>query len=121
VTGAGRQFDTLTRFDDPWHLVRLSGELDTASHDAAVTACAADGHRDVVVDLSALTFLDCAGYRALDTTARILAARGGSLVLLNPTGAPRRLLALIEDREFGLCGSLRDGLPSSPAPAGVSE
>ena len=54
-----------TRLEDSLHVVELSGELDLASRAAALHACALPEHLHVRVDLSGLTFLDCAGYRAL--------------------------------------------------------
>lgn len=79
------------------HLVALAGELDLDSGPAAIEACAAVGHRDVRVDLSGLTFMDCAGYDALAASASILEGRGGSVELVDPVGVPRRLLALLAE------------------------
>lgn len=83
--------------DAPLHVVALTGELDLGTRSVALEACTAPDHVHVLVDLSALSFLDCAGLRALDGAAAILAARGGSLVVTNAVGEPRRLLSLIGD------------------------
>lgn len=83
------------RFEPPRHVVVLAGELDACSRDAVADRCAAPEHLDVVVDLSALEFMDCGGYRALVTAAAILSRRGGSMVLRDPVGEPLRLLRLI--------------------------
>lgn len=76
-------------------VVALTGEMDLASRDIAYNACVRDTHRDVVVDLTEVSFLDCAGYGALMSARRILEQRGGSLVLRNQTDQPARLLSLI--------------------------
>lgn len=94
--------------DDPLHVVELWGELDQVSRAAAISACSSAEHLDVMVDLSGLLFLDCAGYGALVAAAAELELRGGSLALMNAVGEPRRLLALIEELEHGLCAPLRD-------------
>src|SRR5829696_8690158 len=51
--------DFETRVDDD-HVIWLSGELDVAAvdHFSTTVAAALDGQRELVVDLSALTFLD---------------------------------------------------------------
>ena len=67
-------------------VVALHGELDIAdaADVAAALAAAAAGRTGIVVDLAALTFIDCSGVRSL---ARARARHGGGAVLL---AAPRR-------------------------------
>jgi anti-anti-sigma factor len=104
--------------DEPVHIVELWGELDLVSREAAITACSSAEHVDVLVDLSGLVFLDCAGYGALVAAADELKLRGGSLALTNAVGEPRRLLALIDDLEHGLCAPLGDIPVASPVRTG---
>jgi anti-anti-sigma factor len=104
---AGPHFTARAQADGPNHVVALSGELDLSARVAAIAACASADHVDVHVDLSGLTFMDCAGYGALAVAASILDGRGGSMVLLNPVGATRRLLARIEEQESRLCAPVR--------------
>ena len=53
-----------------------------------------DSDRDVVVDLSELTFIDAAGLRALARTADRLRQEGRRLHLVRPGRHLRRLLRL---------------------------
>jgi anti-anti-sigma factor len=108
---AANVFDIGKRFDGPFHIVELSGELDLAARAAAIEACASPGHLHVLVDLSGLTFMDCAGYGALVAATSILDHRGGSLTMMNPVGEPRRLLTLLEAPGLGLCAPVRYGDP----------
>jgi anti-anti-sigma factor len=98
---SGRGFSARARFDDPLTVVVMSGELDLATCGAAVRACVSMGHRNVVVDMAALTFMDCAGYRELVIARLVLERRGGSLTLLAPAGEPLRLLTLLEQGSPG--------------------
>lgn len=67
-------------------VVALHGELDIAdaADVATALAAAAAGRTGIVVDLAALTFIDCSGVRAL---ARARVRHGGVAMLL---AAPRR-------------------------------
>jgi anti-anti-sigma factor len=110
----GGGFTARAHFDAPLHVVEMSGELDEAGRVEAIRTCTLPDHLDVLVDLSGLTFMGCAGYDALVTSTSILEHRGGSLVMVNPVGAPRRLLELIEALDRGLCAPLRYGPRSVP-------
>ena len=71
-------------------VVALHGELDIAdaADVTAALAAAAAGRTGIVVDLAALTFIDCSGVRSLARArARARARHGGGAVLL---AAPRR-------------------------------
>lgn len=76
-------------------VVKAEGEIDLTTADALrlrVLAALAT-HRRVAVDLSAVTFMDCAGLRAL-VAARLHADRSGRRVTLyRPSRPVRRLLA----------------------------
>ncbi|WP_033216380.1 STAS domain-containing protein [Kitasatospora phosalacinea] len=77
-------------------LVRAGGEidLDTAPGVGRELARALAAHPEVVLDLSAVTFMDCAGLRVL-LGARALADRNGARLALRGVGPPvARLLEL---------------------------
>src|SRR5687767_4268332 len=70
-------------------------EVDCANCDeleAQIRRVADSADRRVVVDLSAVTFLDSSGMRVLVVVDRELRARGGELVLANLTRAVRSAL-----------------------------
>ncbi|PVU82663.1 hypothetical protein DDP54_06180 [Cellulomonas sp. WB94] len=78
--------------DDGWHgvsVVRVVGELDLASASwvrARIARAAHDPAREVVVDLSGVSFVDCAGLGALlgaqASLGRRLSLRGPSVAVL---------------------------------------
>jgi anti-sigma B factor antagonist len=77
-------------------LMALSGELDVtgaAAAEAAITALAARGQW-LIVDLSALDFMDCSSLSALLRVQRLVRQAGGDLVLAAPPWLVLRLLAL---------------------------
>jgi anti-anti-sigma factor len=76
------------------HIIVL-GDLDLASRSLVEQACLEIDANAIVVDLSGLEFLDCCGYRALETARLILELRGGSLVWHGQIGQPARLLRLL--------------------------
>jgi anti-sigma B factor antagonist len=76
-------------------VVAFAGELDLFNRRLAYDACVAGTNRDVVVDLSAVSFMDCAGYGALIAARSVLLGRSGSLTFRNARDEPARLLLLI--------------------------
>ena len=102
--------------------MELRGELDAVSRAAAIAACSSAEELDVLVDLSGVVFMDCAGYGALVAAKSDLERRGGTMALINPLGAPRRLLALLDQLEHGLCAPVGDEslslsqMPIDPGP-----
>jgi len=77
-------------------LVALRGELDIAERPAvaAVLREALDaGARDLLVDLSELTYLDCAGLSTLVRAALDAHAVGARLYVFRAKGQPQMLLA----------------------------
>jgi anti-anti-sigma factor len=94
--------------DDDRHLVRLSGQIDLETagqllNRLILLSVPADEH--FTLDLTAVTFLDCSGLRALLALDRHLASAGGTmqvgavsqpagrlLELLTPCGLPPRFL-----------------------------
>ncbi|MFF0388295.1 STAS domain-containing protein [Kitasatospora sp. NPDC004615] len=76
-------------------IVRVDGEidLDTAPALRRALAAALEAHREVVLDLSEVTFMDCAGLGAL-VRARNQADRSGRRLILR--GAGRCVVRLLE-------------------------
>ncbi len=73
---------------------RPAGELDLATRCAIRQACLADGG-DVIVDLSDVSFMDCSAFGGLMAAADDLRNVHCTLSIINPTGQPACLLALI--------------------------
>ncbi|HEV7828250.1 MAG TPA: STAS domain-containing protein [Pseudonocardiaceae bacterium] len=77
--------------------VQLRGELDlnTAPRlEQLLDRLRCDGHRQVILDLSALEFLSAAGLTVFLRADQALCAVGGRLVLTWPTRMARRVLAI---------------------------
>ena len=78
-------------------VVSLRGELDFLGA-PALRALLSDircrGRPQCVIDLSGLTFIDCACLDVLVRYSREIRARGGSLALAGPQGAVRRVLSV---------------------------
>ena len=86
-------------FAPPKVLVRVVGEVDLLTSPTVTALLAAlvhEGHRTIVLDLGACTFLDAAGLRTIATTAETLAAAGGSLVVRDARPIIVRILTLTE-------------------------
>lgn len=86
VPTAGESFGVVTAF----------GEIDLATcgeFSQALHHCA-NGHTDVVVDLTDVTFMDCSALRVLVPLRRELEARGGRLCLVATRPIVLRLLDL---------------------------
>lgn len=97
---AGRMDDRLTISVSPgpgYLVVSVAGEIDTVTASqfreqlASVITC---GARRVVVDLARVTFMDSAGIGVLTATHRVLAVQQGSLAVVSPSPAVRRVLSL---------------------------
>ena len=76
-------------------VMRLSGELDLEQMDAFVESAMAsiDGQREIVFDLSQLTFLDSSGIRAIVGLAGRVPQ---GVVLRNPRDNVRRVLRIVD-------------------------
>ncbi len=77
--------------------VLLSGEIDVAVAAAfrdRVRDALVDGHVDVVVDLSAVTFMDSSGLGSLIAAMRQTRVYRGSFAVRDPSPPVRRLLAV---------------------------
>jgi anti-anti-sigma factor len=76
-------------------MVSLIGELDLAGVPRLESVLAGlDG--DVELDCSRIDFIDAAGLRAFESAHKGCAARGCSLVLVDPSPAVDRVLRLLE-------------------------
>jgi anti-sigma B factor antagonist len=91
---------TTRRFGEDGVCLETQGELDLAAaplFSDAISAAIFEGHRHVVIDLEAATFLDCACLGAILAGMRPLRAeRDAALVLAGANGSVERLLALLE-------------------------
>ncbi|MCW3841352.1 STAS domain-containing protein [Micromonospora yasonensis] len=94
--------------------LRLAGELDMSSApqlNAALDRLAAAGQRQLLIDLTELTFCDSTGIAAFVRGDNRAAAEGGWLRLTGATGRVARVLQVT-----GLAEVLRyDAEPSGPA------
>jgi anti-anti-sigma factor len=90
-------FETSTSVAAGRVVVRAVGELDLDSGDLLRTAtlrALGDAGVDLVVDLSGVTFIDCAGLAALLSARREVREHGGDLRIAGPSALARRLLGL---------------------------
>ncbi len=81
-------------------VVCVSGELDIDTRNQLVVIGVAGDQTAVIVDLSALTFMDCAGYGAIIAIRQVLEHSARSLTIRNQTGQPARLLDMIAALEL---------------------
>ena len=91
----------------------VRGELDIASApelQVALEGILAGPHDVLVLDLSGLLFLDCAGMRPIRAARRTLEARGGRVLVRHPSPIVERALrlgGLGEALDAGRAGSSR--------------
>jgi anti-sigma B factor antagonist len=84
-------------------VVALRGELDfdeAPSFGRVLEELRADGEREVVVDLSDLTFIDSSGISVLVGAARASAAEQGTLVVAAPTPHVQRVFDIVNLSEL---------------------
>lgn len=84
-------------------LLRLDGELDLSSAPMLRTCLSGlteAGARHVVIEVSALRFVDASGIRAIAAEARRLRKAGGDVVLRHPRPWTRRLFDLLGATEL---------------------
>ena len=88
--------ELVTSACDDHVLVALCGELDVTDAEGAESAIAAllARGRYLVIDMSALDFIDCASLRALLRVQGLARRYGGDVVLAAPRPLVRRLLVL---------------------------
>lgn len=83
-------------------LISLGGEIDLGTAPQvleAVDICLACRARGISIDLSAVTFCDCAGLNAFDRARSRTVAAGGVLHLLAPSPPVARLFAILDPGE----------------------
>lgn len=87
---------------DSGPIIFLAGEADSPGAGQLDTVIAwqmAKGDPQLTIDTSGLRFADVASIRTLMLAARMLTARGGSLVMLDPQPAVARVIALLQGDE----------------------
>lgn len=98
-------------------MVRLAGDVDIAAAEALERSIVAEsaGAASVVVDLSAVGFLDSAGLRLLDRVVGECDDRGATVRLVVPEGCPARLPLEVCGFRAGLVAdSVADALAGLP-------
>lgn len=78
------------------HVVHVQGELDIATRGQLFTAVTTGEYATVIVDLAAVTFMDCGGYSCLVASRLVLESTSRSFSIRGTSGQPSRLFALIE-------------------------
>ena len=94
----------------------MGGELDVmgapALREAVVTAVA-DGAVRLVIDLTALDFVDSFGIGAVVAALKRLRQRGGDLVLVCPTKRIRRVFEICDLDQILVIGDSLEGVTAS--------
>jgi anti-anti-sigma factor len=96
---------SLTRAEGSSTVVVLQGELDLATRpllSKVLSGVIAEEGGDVIIDLTASTFVDAATVRTLAVFHDLLAQRGSSLVLRSPSNSATKVITL-----FGLEAGIR--------------
>ena len=96
MTGLGRESTFRLEHLGPDASFRLSGEVDMAASDELVNLVSesVDGARDIVLDISDVTFIDSGGIDALIRLDRLLDGRGRLIIQL-PSGVVARMLEIV--------------------------
>lgn len=90
-------FDVSVRFEGPTARVSWAGELDESRLEAVSESLAPvvrPDCRNVVIDLAGLSFMDCAGLRAMLAGIASLEGAGIEVELIHPSRAVQRLFAV---------------------------
>lgn len=88
---------TRTTLKGTRRVVQLSGELDLGSRHLCLRACLPDNNTNLHIDISAITFMDCAGYGSLIAARLAVEQQGGAVTITNPAGQPARLFVLLAE------------------------
>ena len=111
------QFDIVVRSDGERKVIAVAGEIDCSTAPAlhgTLHRLLAEGHHDLGVDLSSVTFMDGSVLTFLLTARRAVRARGGSSTILGHNRLLTRLL-----QATGLTGEL-DNTEREPVNVNVS-
>jgi anti-anti-sigma factor len=99
--------------------MRLSGEIDMCTAELfreAALAAIDQGHTDVHIDLSAVTFMDSTGLNALLATSRRAESAGGRLQLVDPPRAVKRVLEVTGVKQLFEIAEVPAPAPGAAAP-----
>lgn len=97
-------------------LVRLAGEADLTDTSLRETLAAeiAAGRRRLLVDMTALTFIDSGAIQMIVSAHHVLRAEGGTLALVHPSPAIVRILAVLGvDQVIRVFDSIPEAVTSS--------
>lgn len=84
-----------SKLENNLRLIKLIGRLDISGVNEIETKfsdCCSGENPRVIVDLSGVDFLASIGIRLLTLSAKLIASRGGRMVLLNPTSDVKDVL-----------------------------
>ncbi len=115
-------FAVATSVSDGQALLTVRGEVDHIHApvlEYSLNALIDQGHRDLVVDLSGVDFLDSSGLKVLEAAVHRLERAEGSLALRSPSPIVRRLLGIVGlDDVIHVERSVEDGHES---PSGATD
>ena len=81
-------------------ILTLTGQMTLDDGDLAfgrrVDDLLAKGHRNVLIDLGGVTYIDSAGVGMMAAELKIVRAKGGAMKLMNLTSRNQRLLAMMK-------------------------
>lgn len=108
---------TLPAGDGACSVFALVGEADlttTELRDALTTEIAAGKSRLLLVDMSALTFIDSGAMQMIIAAERVFRGDGGTLALVNPSSTVGRALELTGvDEVIAVYGSVGEAITSA--------
>lgn len=96
-TAGVRQAPVMDEADDCARVVPLTGEIDMSTATViaqAVQPALADGARDLILDMSHVTFIDSSGLNALLEVHASISATGARLAVRSPSRAVRRVIEI---------------------------
>lgn len=93
--GASRWLDVTLVRQPGWCSVVMCGELDLGSAELLAATCAEVTDPTVLIDFAGLTFIDCAGYRALVDVLRGIRSHGARVLLVGMHDEVGRFLTLV--------------------------
>lgn len=104
----------VTQLHSPYAVVRFAGEVDISSVGQVRTALRqllVDGDVHLLLDLSAVTFMDSVGLGALVGIQKQARIFRGSLVVVAPSRPVRRIFELTSlDKVFRMCDTVEEAL-----------